>query len=95
MSEFLQQETIAAFFLTDGRIKNVLLEPNSLAFTVCQVPVIYKLTKSNSIEVYYRNRPQESFPTLELNEPISSKISRRTGEIDYIKVYLNENNLRK
>ncbi|MBK7095513.1 MAG: hypothetical protein IPH57_10865 [Saprospiraceae bacterium] len=94
-SEFLQKETNATFFLADGRLKNVLLEPNSLAFTVCQVPVIYKSAKSNKIEVYYINGAQESFSTSELNEQISSKISQRTGEIDHIKVYLNENNLRK
>ena len=94
-SEFLQKETNATFFLADGRLKNVLLEPNSLAFTVCQVPVIYKSAKLNKIEVYYINGVMESFSTSELNEQISSKISQRTGEIDHIKVYLNENNLRK
>ena len=71
------------------------LNPIVLAFTVCQVPVIYKSAKSNKIEVCYADGRQESFYTSELNEQITGKITQRTCEIDHIKVYLNENNLRK
>lgn len=95
MSEFLQKETNAAFYLADGSIRNLLLEPESLAFTVCQVPVIYRSAKSNQIEVYYVNGGHESFPGTELTGQISGMITQRTCEIDHIKVYLNENNLRK
>jgi hypothetical protein len=93
-SEFLQKETEATFILTDGSLKNMALEPESLAFTVCQVPVIYKLASSNKVEVHYSNGSHENFQSSELNEVTSSKISHRTGEIDHLKVYVAENTLR-
>ncbi|MGB3006592.1 MAG: hypothetical protein WBC06_08795 [Chitinophagaceae bacterium] len=93
-SEFLQKETKATFILADGSLKNIVLEPDSLAFTVCQVPVIYKSATSNKIEVYYSNGIHETFHTSEMNDVISSKIYQRTGEIDHLKVYVDENILR-
>jgi hypothetical protein len=94
-NEFLQKETNAFFVLADGNVKNILLEPGTLAFTVCQVPVIYKAAKSGKIEVFYTNGEQESYPDSALSDQISSKIYYRTGEIDYIKVSLDETNLRQ
>jgi hypothetical protein len=93
-SEFLQKKTNATFILADGTIKNMVLEPDSLAFTVCQVPVIYKTATSNKIEVYYTNGSHDAFQTAELNDEISRKIYQRTGEIDHLKVYADENMLR-
>lgn len=93
-SEFLQKETTATFILADGSLKNIVLETDSLAFTVCQVPIIYELFKSKKIEVCYANGKNESFSDSELNHHISGKIFHRTGEIDHIKVYVDETNLR-
>ncbi len=93
-SEFLQKGKNATFVLAEGSLKNIVLEPDSLAFTVCQVPVIYKKATSNKIEVYYNNGSHEKFITAELNSEISSKITQRTREIDYLKVYVDENTLR-
>jgi hypothetical protein len=93
-SEFLQKATTATFILKDGSLKNIVLEPGSLAFTVCQVPVIYKLATSNKVEVHYTNGAHETFQNSELSEVTSSKISHRTGEIDHLKVHVVENTLR-
>lgn len=93
-NEFLQKEITASFVMTDGSVKNILLQPGSLAFTICQVPVIYKTAASNQVEVYYTNSSQETFKTSELNSEISNKIFQRTGEIEHLKVYVIETNLR-
>ena len=91
--EFLQKETKATFVLADGSLKNIVLEPNCLAFTVCQVPIIYKAATSNLIEVYYSNGTHDAFNSSELNDEISRKIYQRSGEINHVKVYVDENTL--
>lgn len=94
-SEFLQKKTTATFILSNGRIAKIPLEPDSLAFTVCQVPVIYKKAKSNKIDVHYTSGTRETFHASELSNELSSSILHRTGEIDHLKVDVDENVLRK
>lgn len=92
--EFLSETTSAVFVLVDGSKKTIALEKDSLAFTVCQVPIIYKIAQSNSIELYYTNGANETINALELNENQSKKIFLRTGEIAQVEVFLSEDNLR-
>ena len=92
--EFLSETTSAVFVLVDGSKKTIALEKDSLAFTVCQVPIIYKIAQRNSIELYYTNGANETINALELNENQSKKIFLRTGEIAQVEVFLSEDNLR-
>ena len=92
--EFLSETTSAVFVLVDGSKKTINLDKDSLAFTVCQVPIIYKIAQSNSIELYYTNGANETIDALELNENQSKKIFLRTGEIAQVEVFLSEDNLR-
>lgn len=93
-NEFLSEDTNADFVLVDGSKKTITLEKDSLAFTVCQVPIIYKIAQSNVIELYYANGANETVESLELNENQSKKIFFRTGEIAQVVVFLSEANLR-
>jgi hypothetical protein len=93
-SEFLQHETNATFILADNSLKQMRLEPGSLAFTICQVPVIYKKATSSRIEVFYANGTQESFESAELSESVSRKIAERTCEVNNVTVFVAENMLR-
>jgi hypothetical protein len=60
-----------------------------LAFTVCQVPVIYTIEDKNQIEVQYKNNTEEIFSSLTLPHDLSQKIFDRTGEISQLKVSVN------
>lgn len=93
-NEFLQKETTATFIQADGSLKKIVLAPDSLAFTVCQVPVIYTKAGSGKIEVYYANGDHETFTGTQLSNEVSNKIFQRTGDVDHIKVYVDEKNLR-
>jgi hypothetical protein len=93
-NEFLAQEIEAIFVLVDGTKKTLTIPKNSMAFTVCQVPVIYKTATANSIELYNTNGSKETLDTLELSKEQSRRIFHRTGEISQVVVYLDENNLR-
>ncbi|MFN5134411.1 MAG: hypothetical protein ACK5DG_03770 [Chitinophagaceae bacterium] len=94
-TEFLKEETTASCVLLNGNIKTVTLEKESLAFTVCQVPVIYKKAQSDSIEVVYKNNKAEKLDTAALSKELTDKIIHRTDEIEQINVFVNENDLRK
>lgn len=92
--EFLSETSTAEFVLVDGSKKTITLEKDSLAFTVCQVPIIYKIAQHNTIELYYTNGANETVESLELNENQSKKIFFRTGEIALVEVFLSQDNLR-
>jgi hypothetical protein len=93
-NEFLQRETQAGFVLVNGSTKNVTLEKDSLAFTICQVPVIYTIGAADQIEVLFTDGHREILSSNELSAAISDKIFKRTGEIAELKVNVNEANLR-
>jgi hypothetical protein len=91
---FLSNDTEASFIMVDGSIKQIHLKKNSLAFTTCQVPVIYTINNSSKIVLNFKNGETKTFDSLELNEVESKKIVQRTNEISVIEVYLNESILR-
>ncbi len=93
-SEFLIEENEVMFMMVDGTEKTIQLEVGSLAFSVCQVPVIYKIASYNQIEIVYANGIIKTFGTLELDAFESQKIFGRTGEISLIKIHLTQDKLR-
>ncbi|MFH2053144.1 MAG: hypothetical protein ABIK96_11810 [bacterium] len=47
--EFLGTDREFRYFDVDGQENSLLLEPGSLAFTLCQVPVVYQLTEDGPV----------------------------------------------
>jgi hypothetical protein len=92
--EFLLHDVEATFILVDGTKKAMTINKDCLAFTVCQVPVIYKISATKKLEVHKNNATNEVFETVELNIENSKKIVNRTGEISHIIVYLTADSLR-
>lgn len=92
--EFLQIDTTANFVMVDGSIQKISLAKNSLAFTVCQVPVIYQLGNIEKIKVTYTNATEDEFDGTLLNKNISHELFNRTGTIAFITIIINEISLR-
>ncbi len=92
-NEFLLSETQTTFVLVNGNTKTLKLEPNSLAFSICQVPVVYTLSTANKIEVLYANGTVELVTSSELSKEVSDKIFQRTNEVAQLKVFITEDNL--
>ncbi len=93
-SEFLIQDNEVTFVMLDGTEKTLRLEKGSLAFTVCQVPVVYTMATSNQIELHYANGSHEVLERLELDKKNSTSVFLRSGEITQINVSLTEDILR-
>ena len=88
-NQFLQQDETGTFFDFENKPYSLALQKGSLAFSVCQVPIIYKIAENNQIEVKYKNSSVETFSTLALNHEVSQKIFQRTGEIAQVTVGVN------
>jgi hypothetical protein len=93
-NELLEVATPANFVLVDGSTKTINLPKDSLAFTICQVPIVYKLSTVAKIEVEYATGATESFEGNILNEMSTEKVLNRTGEIIGITICLQESCLR-
>ncbi len=90
-NEFLNQSQEVYFVDIEGAKNKFLLIKDSLAFTYCQIPIIYTKSTANKIELFYTNGTHEVVESLELDATKSKKIFKRTGEISSIKVFVNVN----
>jgi hypothetical protein len=93
-NEFLTEPKEVNFVAVDGSIKSVKLESGSLAFSVCQVPVVYKMSSSNKIEIEYNEGSVKVFDSLLLDAIESQQIVGRTGQISLINIHLTKDKLR-
>jgi hypothetical protein len=65
------------------------LFPGQLAFTICQTPVVYALSKTENITVYYSDGKKKEIEGKMLNEEISSSIFKRTGVVVKVVASIN------
>jgi len=68
---------------------SIQLKKESLCFTYCQVPIIYKISDYNEIKVVFNNSTEKVFKNLELDLETSNLLFRRTNMIKHIEVKLN------
>lgn len=87
--EFLKRSKIFTYCDVKGIKKQINLEPGSLAFTYCQVPIVYKLSNKQAIS-YTINNELIQTESSQLNEETSSKIFQRTAEIEKIIVHITK-----
>ncbi len=87
-NEFLKTPETFKFTNINKEEQVVELTENSLCFTYCQVPIIYKLSNREGMEVILNNDQQLSFDNLCLDTQISESIFKRKGQITQIIVLL-------
>ncbi len=89
--EFFESEAEFTYFDLQGDEKKLELPPSSLAFTICQVPVVYQLCKADfSINVTRANGNVVSINQNCLDVGLSLELFQRTGDIVRIDVQLPE-----
>ncbi|MEX0273591.1 MAG: hypothetical protein AB3N16_04360, partial [Flavobacteriaceae bacterium] len=93
-TEFLTEPGVFAYVTVGGEGKSVQLQEKTLAFTYCQVPVIYKKGIEEALEVHYVNGTLQKFGTTALDIKTSEKIFGRTGEIEHLICTVSESRLR-
>ncbi len=90
---FLSAKSSFEYINIRQEIKKIELEPGSLCFTFCQIPVIYKIAEKDGIELQYNNGLSKKLEGLALDTPTSHQVFHRTGDIEMITVSLRETHL--
>ncbi|MCX6209138.1 MAG: hypothetical protein NTZ59_06430 [Bacteroidetes bacterium] len=89
-NEFLQNEQKVTFIDVLANNFTLTLPANSLAFTICQVPIIYKKDSKLQIEVFFNDGSKKLVDGNTLDQEIAAQIFNRTGAITYVEVSFNE-----
>lgn len=85
--EFLKAPSVFKYVNLQKNTVELMLDKNSLGFTYCQVPVIYKLTNTDRIEVIFNNHKSIIFEGLRLNSEISQSIFERQDQVNKLIIY--------
>lgn len=94
-SEFLGRDQTFRYVDISGKSIELALEKNSLAFTYCQVPVIYKLATQFKIEVILNHGSISLIDGQTLDQELSAWIFNRTGDVAQLVVHLDQSMLRQ
>jgi len=89
-NELITEQEIFRYVTVNGENSCLLLPEDSLAFTFCQVPVVYKLSDEEKLEVIFNDNTIREFESFEIDKELSRKIFGRTGDIEYISVQLSD-----
>lgn len=84
--ELLNRDEHFACMAIDGTTGHINLSANQLAFTLCQVPVIYSASDRKEIEVIFNGDEVLRIEGDTLDLKSSSMIFNRSGEIEQLKV---------
>ena len=87
--EYLSNESTFEYYDLNLIKRSLTLPRGSLAFTYCQVPIIYILSDEERLEVFMSDGSCLDIVTSKLSPEISRKIFKRTGEVEMIKFYLS------
>lgn len=91
--EFLPEAKEFECVAVDGTKQVLNVQGKSLCFTYCQVPVIYIASEQNGIEVERQDGTIGKYKETVLSEADTAAITKRTGFVKLIKVYLPEHQL--
>ncbi|MCL2363469.1 MAG: hypothetical protein FWC71_02270 [Defluviitaleaceae bacterium] len=87
--EFLVKPSDFRYINTSGTFETLEIPTNTLAFTVCQVPVVYHLGHTNKIIVTHNNTQTEYANTSALTKEISTSLFNRNGTVKQIDVWIS------
>jgi hypothetical protein len=86
-NEFLEEEKIFSFYGLDGRKKELAVPAGALAFTFCQVPVIYRTDERQVLRIHLKDGKLVESEIPELSVDLSAELFARSGKIEKIEVF--------
>ncbi|HBZ40031.1 MAG TPA: hypothetical protein DEO59_16740, partial [Balneola sp.] len=92
--EFSKEKKSFDMVSVDQNEYKIELPENTLAFTCCQVPVIYRISDKSGLDVELSDGSSKSFETPELDENLASEVFERSGRVKKITVSIQEKDLR-
>jgi hypothetical protein len=91
--ELLRERTAWKWVDATGAARELSLGAGELGFTLCQVPVLYRLAERRTIEVHWADGLIQSAPDGALDALASRAILERTGEVLQVEVALLRDDL--
>ena len=90
--EFLDAPQPLRFLHVNGHWQEMIVPASGLAFTWCQVPLLYQLDDSAepALTVHWDNGDIQAMPSLELPPKVASELFQRSGRIEKIVLVLND-----
>lgn len=92
--EFLTEEKTIGYFDVKSNVSSLKLPENSLFFTKCEVPVIYEISETESVEIFNEYCEAKIENSLTINQEDSENIFKRNGKISLIKVKIRKEKLK-
>ena len=93
-NEFLQEDKTFDYISANQESKSISLTSGNLAFTYCQVPVVYEISDSKGINVALTNGESTSLSGQGLSAELSQDLFKRSGTIERITVSITKEQLR-
>jgi hypothetical protein len=85
--EFLRSPESFEYVDANGGEQKLELEEGTLAFTYCQVPILYRLAEHEAATVHYSDGSTESLQGTVLDRKSSHEIFKRSGRIVRVEVH--------
>ncbi|WP_375181377.1 hypothetical protein [Chryseobacterium sp.] len=92
--EFLTEEKNIEYFDVKSNASTLKLPKNSLFFTKCEVPIIYEISETESVEIFNEQCEAKIENSLTINQEDSENIFKRNGKISLIKVKIRKEQLK-
>ena len=91
--EFVRESRQFRFLDIDGNWQEIDVPAAGLAFTWCQVPVVYRLNDKiePGLTVLWDNGDKQTFPELALSPELSAALFQRSGRIRQLELSIREN----
>ena len=89
-NEFLQAPNSFEYININQEESQIQLDANSLCFTYCQIPIIYKLADKENLEAVFENNITLVFENLTLDEVTSNLIFSRKNIVSQIIVSIKK-----
>jgi hypothetical protein len=89
-SEFLDEPKLFSFYNINLEKEELEINKNQLAYTYCQVPIIYTLTDGDpKIEIIINDCTKTQYYSNKIDSHLSNSIFRRSGKVAQINVLTN------
>lgn len=82
--EFLSAPGIFEYYNVRGELKKIVLQKGQLAFTFCQVPVIYNISAGDRTSIVYTSEEQMEISGSTISRETSITIFKRNSDIEKI-----------
>jgi hypothetical protein len=90
IGEFLKRPETFRYTDINKDIKEIKLEKDSLGFTYCQIPIIYKLSETENLKIVFNEDSILEYDNLNLDSQTAKKVFGRSGEISQIIVSIKK-----